>query len=277
MQKILVAEDDRPLRHTLHEMLKTAGFSITVAKDGLEALQKLKRKRFDLVLLDIGLPGVNGLEVLTHLRAQPVRPKVVVMTADDTPNTVLRAVREQAYQYVRKPFPPKTMVELVTRALAASPEVPPIEVLSAEAHWVELLVPCQIEAAERIQSFLMGLEADLPDHVRESVGLAFHELLINAVEWGGKLDPNRRVRIAYLRGRRMLLYRIADPGPGFDLEGLTHAAVGKPSSEPCEHMRVREEKGLRPGGFGLLLVRQMVDELLYNEARNEVLFVKYTE
>jgi len=85
------------------------------------------------------------------------------------------------------------------------------------------------------------------------------------------------VRIAYLRGRRMLLYRIADPGAGFNPEGLEHAAVSNPSSEPYGHMRAREEKGLRPGGFGLELVRQMVDELLYNEARNEVLFVKYTD
>jgi two-component system, OmpR family, response regulator len=134
-----------------------------------------------------------------------------------------------------------------------------------------------LEVADRIQGFLMHLEADLPDKLRESVGQAFRELLMNAIEWGGKLDPNRKVRIAYLRGRRMLLYRIADPGPGFQLEELKHAAVNNPPENPFEHMREREEKGLRPGGFGILMVRQMVDELLYNEAHNEVLFVKYTD
>ena len=68
-----------------------------------------------------------------------------------------------------------------------------------------------------------------------------------------------------------------DPGPGFTLESLDHAAVSYPAEKPYEHVRVRQEKGLRPGGFGLLMVQQMVDELLYNEARNEVLFVKYVE
>lgn len=275
MKKILIAEDDRPLRHALYRMLKAAGFTVTPVRDGLEAQAALEKTRFDLVLLDIGLPGVSGLDILARLRAQADRPRVVVMTADDTPQTVIRAVRDQAYQYVHKPFPPKTMVELVAKVLSL-PDVPPIEVLSAQPHWVELLVPCQLEAAERIQSFLMGLEADLPEHVRESVGQAFHELLVNAIEWGGQLDPNRKVRIAYLRGKRMLLYRIADPGTGFDLESLKHAAVGYPPGE-YEHLRVREEQGLRPGGFGLMMVRQMVDELLYNEARNEVLFVKYTD
>ena len=112
--------------------------------------------------------------------------------------------------------------------------------------------------------------------VRESVGFAFRELLLNAVEWGGKLDPNRKVRIAYLRAKRMLLYRIADPGPGFRLEDLDHAAISH-EGNPIEHMKYREEKGLRPGGFGLLLVTAKVDELLYNEARNEVVFVKYLD
>ncbi|HEV2492560.1 MAG TPA: response regulator [Terriglobia bacterium] len=276
MHTILIAEDDRPLRHALYRMLKAAGFAVTGAKDGVEALKQLEKNRYDLVLLDVGLPGVNGLDILARIQTQDTRPKVLVMTSDDTPQTVLRAVREQAYQYVHKPFPPKTMVDQVIKALAAPSDGPPIEVLSAQPHWVELLVPCQFEAAERIQSFLMNLEADLPEHVRESVGQAFHELLVNAIEWGGKLDPNRKVRIAYLRGRRMLLYRIADPGPGFKLESLKHAAIGYPPGE-YEHMKVREEQGLRPGGFGLMMVKQMVDELLYNEARNEVIFVKYTE
>jgi anti-sigma regulatory factor (Ser/Thr protein kinase) len=99
---------------------------------------------------------------------------------------------------------------------------------------------------------------------------------MNAIEWGGKLDPKRRVRIAYLRGRRMLLYRVADPGPGFRMEDLDHAAISHPD-DPIEHMRVREEKGLRPGGFGLLMVRAQVDELIYNEKQNEVVFVKYLD
>src|SRR5438094_419094 len=83
--------------------------------------------------------------------------------------------------------------------------------LSAKPEWVELVVPCTREAVERIQSFVQQLEADLPQEVRDSVGLAFRELLMNGVEWGGQLDPTQRVRVSYVRTRRMLLYRIADP------------------------------------------------------------------
>jgi anti-sigma regulatory factor (Ser/Thr protein kinase) len=121
------------------------------------------------------------------------------------------------------------------------------------------------------------LDSDLPPETRESIGYAFRELLLNAVEWGGRLDPKRTVRIACLRTRRMLLYRIADPGPGFKMESLPHAAIGQSSDDPVAHMHVREAKGIRPGGFGLLMVRASVDELIYNEKRNEVVFVKYLE
>ena len=276
-KRILVVEDDRPFRHALCKLLRSAGFLVTAAKDGLAALEELGRKSFDLVLLDIMLPRVNGLEVLAQVSSRPFRPKVVIMTADDTPATVLRAVRNQAYQYVAKPIAPKAVVDLVGRALAAPSATLPIEVISARPEWVELLVPCQMEAAERIQSFLEQLDADLAADVRNSVGSAFRELLLNAVEWGGKLDPTRKVRIAYLRARRMLLYRIADPGPGFRPENLEHSALSNQPGKPLEHIKAREKKGLRPGGFGLLMTRAMVDELIYNEAHNEVVFIKYLD
>lgn len=75
----------------------------------------------------------------------------------------------------------------------------------------------------------------------------------------------------------MRLYRIADPGEGFDVAKLTHAAVSNPSTDPFEHTRVREGLGLRPGGLGLLLSRALVDEVIYNEKRNEVVLVKYLD
>ncbi len=276
-KRLLVVEDDRALRHVLTSLLKGSGYSVAGASDGVEALERLENKQFDLLLLDVGLPRMDGLEVLAQLRLRKSPPRVVVMTADDTPETLLRAVREQAFEYVTKPFPPNSIIGVVERALAAPAASLPIEVVSARPEWVELLVPCAVEVADRIQSFMLRLETDLPDKVRESVGQAFRELLMNAIEWGGKLDPSRKVRISYLRARRMLLYRIADPGQGFRPETLKHAAVSNPEDNPCQHMLAREEMGLRPGGFGIFLVREMVDELLYNEAHNEVVFIKYLD
>jgi anti-sigma regulatory factor (Ser/Thr protein kinase) len=242
----------------------------------VEALKAIDGGGFDLLLLDVWMPRMNGLELLAKLRASAARPRVVVMTSDDAPETLLKAVREQAFKYVHKPVESAALIETVQDALAA-PESPPIEVVSARPEWVELLVPCTREAAGRLESVMAHLDANLAPEVRESIAFAFRELLLNAIEWGGKLDPSRTVRIACLRAKRMLIYRIADPGPGFDIDHLPHAAIGQPASDPIAHMHVREAKGIRPGGFGLLTVRASVDELIHNEQRNEVVFIKYLD
>ena len=272
---ILVVDDDRTTRHLTRTTLAKAGYAVSVAQDGAEALTRMRGKKFDLVLLDVWMPRMDGLAVLDRMKRLKTRPRVIVMTSDDAPQTVLKAIRRQAYQYVHKPVEPAALVSIVRDALKSAPE-PPIEVTSARPDWVELVVPCTREAADRLHAVMAQIETDLPEEVRESVGYAFRELLMNAVEWGGKLDPKRTVKISYLRAKRMLLYRIADPGPGFSMEGLDHAAISHPDN-PIEHMEVRESKGLRPGGFGILMVKAKVDELIYNEAQNEVVFVKYLD
>jgi anti-sigma regulatory factor (Ser/Thr protein kinase) len=182
-------------------------------------------------------------------------------------------VKRQATEFVHKPIDPEALLDLV-RLVLERPPPPHIDVVSARPDWVELVAPCTRAAAERVHDVVAHLDADLDPEVRESVGFAFRELLMNAVEWGGKLNPRRKVRISYLRAARMVLYRIADPGSGFGAPELEHAAIGYPT-DPTAHLERREAKKLRPGGFGLLMARGSVDELIYNEKRNEVVFVKY--
>ena len=277
MSRPLIVDDDEHLRSVLATLLETAGYEVATARDGAEALQKLERESIELMLLDVWMPRMTGLEVLAQLKNRLPSLRVILLTADETPDTALHALRDQAYQFLRKPFDPEALLAAVGNALGASVAVQPIEVLSAKPHWVELLVPCQLEVADRIQGFLMTLEAGLPEKVRESVGIAFRELLLNAIEWGGKFDATRKVRIAYLRTERLLLYRIADPGSGFRFDALEHSALANPAGNPVHHLKVREEKGIRAGGFGILMTRAIVDELLYNEAQNEVVFIKYLD
>ena len=96
----------------------------------------------------------------------------------------------------------------------------------------------------------MQLDAELPDEVRESMAQAFRELLSNAIEWGGRLDPTRTVRISCLRTQRMLLYRIADPGEGFDIDRLAHAAVSNPATIRSSTLACARRRGCVPAGSG---------------------------
>jgi DNA-binding response OmpR family regulator len=274
---ILLVEDERVTRHRIQKVLAEAGHRVTAVSSASEALTELGKTTFDLMLLDVWLPEMNGIELLSRLEPGKARPRVIVITADDTSKTLLDAVRADAYQLVTKPIEPDELLATVERALRGSRATPPIRVLSAKPNWVELAVPCDRESAERIQGFLSRLDADLDPVVREAIGRVFREMLLNAVEWGGKLDPSREVRVTYLRAKKMVLYRIADPGEGFRFEEIGHAAVTNTDESPIAHVIAREEKGLRPGGFGILMSQTLADELLYNEAQNEVVFVKYLE
>jgi CheY-like chemotaxis protein/anti-sigma regulatory factor (Ser/Thr protein kinase) len=275
MPHILVTDDDATTRQMVRGVLKNKGYTVSTASDGAAALRLIQKKKFDLVLLDIWMPKMTGLGLLGKLQAEKQIPKIIVMTTDKTSDTVLSALRGRVYQFLIKPLEADSLLLTIESALSSHSATPPIEIISAKPHWIELLVPCEQSVVGRVQSFLVNMEHDLPPDVIEKVGYAFRELLNNAIEWGGRLDPNLKVRISYVRTKKMLMYRLDDPGPGFKIEELTHAAVNNPEEDPIAHMKAREEKGLRPGGLGLLLTQQMVDELVYNEARNSVVLVKY--
>jgi two-component system, OmpR family, response regulator len=272
---ILVTDDDPATRQALRAILKSAGHSVTTAADGIAALRAAQKKKFDLVLLDIWMPKMTGLGFLGHLQAEKYIPKIIVMTSEQTSDTLLAALRGRVYQFLKKPLDPTAVLTSIENALSTSPEVPAIEVISANAQWVELMVPCERSVVSRVQSFLLHMDVDLSPDVIEKVGYAFRELLNNAIEWGGHLDPNLKVRISYIKTKHMLMYRLDDPGPGFKLEDLKHAAINNPVDNPMAHMHERENKGMRPGGLGLMLSQQLVDELVYNETRNEVVLIKY--
>jgi anti-sigma regulatory factor (Ser/Thr protein kinase) len=151
-----------------------------------------------------------------------------------------------------------------------------IEVVSATAEWIRVLARCELTTADRLLQFLDEV-ADLPDTERHQVATASREMLLNAIEHGGKLDPNKYVEIDYVRARRMVTCRIADPGPGFALDDVPHAAIANPVDDPIRHVALREAQGMRPGGFGVLLARQLVDQLIYSQDGTEVLLVKYLD
>jgi anti-sigma regulatory factor (Ser/Thr protein kinase) len=150
-----------------------------------------------------------------------------------------------------------------------------VEVVSVLPDWVELRVPCDLAVISPLQELVTQLEAGLSLEVGEAISCAFREMLCNAVEYGGHLDPEALVEVRLIRLKHAFICRIKDPGDGFDLSSLDHAAINNPNDNPVRHAFVREEKGLRGGGFGILLASQLLDDLVYNERHNEVLFIKY--
>jgi DNA-binding NarL/FixJ family response regulator len=270
----LLVDADPLVQEGLSQSLRRANRAIEIAPDGHEALARLRAADCELLVAGQTGNGLDGLKLLRRARA--IRPdlKVIVTGAPD-PLLVVRALRDRAYGYVHKPVALAALADLVQQALDSDSWREDLRVLSALPEWVTLELRCRMEAVERTTHHVRELIADLPAHLCEDIGMAFRELLMNAVEHGGKYDPRKRVRVSLLRTGRSVIVHIADPGQGFSLDFLPHAAISNPDDSPTQHVEFRTGHGQRAGGFGILMSRQLVDELLYNERGNAVMFVKY--
>jgi two-component system, OmpR family, alkaline phosphatase synthesis response regulator PhoP len=119
MQTILVVDDEPKIVQLARDYLEHAGFSVLTAGDGTSALQAARVRQPDLVVLDLGLPGVDGLEVMRSIRAVGSTP-IVVLTARDTELDKLLGLELGADDYVTKPFSPRELVARVRAVLRRS-------------------------------------------------------------------------------------------------------------------------------------------------------------
>jgi len=274
-QRILIVDDDPEVHQLLRAALEAPDREVESVQDGFAALRCVEAAAYDLVMTDLQMPGLDGMTLLERIREIRPETRVVVMTVESTPENIIRAIRERAFSYFSKPFTLGSVAEMVDRALNSKPSADDIEVFSALPNWLSLRVRCKMETADRILQFLREMRMGVPSHEEENIAMAFREILLNAIEHGGGSDPSKWVFITYLRTKRALMYYVRDPGKGFSFEKLAHAAVANPKGAPFDHVEIREQLGLRPGGFGILMTAQLVDELIYNEAGNEVLLIKY--
>jgi len=276
-KRILIVDADPEVHRILQSALNAPGRTIEGFFDGATALHSLESSPADLLMTEVNAPGIDGKALIARARELVPHIRVVVMTAANDPETVVGALCNQAFCYFSKPFLMNSVTEIVDSALRAEPSEDDIEVLSARAEWLSLNLRCKMETADRILQFVRELGMDLPHKEQEALATAFREILLNAIEHGGGSNPNNKVRITHIRTKRAMLYYVRDPGKGFSMDKLPHAAISNAREAPTEHVDVREKLGMRPGGFGILMTRQLVDELIYNQAGNEVLLVKYLD
>lgn len=121
MKSILVVDDEGPLREILEKILKREGFSITTAANGREALKRFQKRRFDLLVTDLRMPGLGGPEMLKEmLRLQPEVP-VILITGYPLDPEIQKRVAEGRYLFFPKPFDNRALVEKIKEVLAGPP------------------------------------------------------------------------------------------------------------------------------------------------------------
>ena len=120
MARVLVVDDDEGLRTSTAEIVALAGHHVTEAEDGTVALERLEREDYDVVLLDIMMPGPTGIDVVESMDPVPPPPAIVLVTAYDIADDVRRRLGRRVAAIIRKPANPSDLLDAIIDAVASA-------------------------------------------------------------------------------------------------------------------------------------------------------------
>jgi two-component system, OmpR family, KDP operon response regulator KdpE len=203
--KVLIVDDESAIRRALRSALQTMGFEVSEATTGEDALHLIERTRYDVVLLDINMPGMGGMEACREIRRRSTRLGILMLTVRDSEEDKVKALDAGADDYVTKPFHVRELTARIRGAVRRS-QIPSIDMAAIirigeiELDPVRRLVR---KAGELIH--LSPKEFDLLHYLMSHPGLPLmHVRLLRAVwgpEYGGELEYLR----TYIRQLRKKL------------------------------------------------------------------------
>ena len=275
MGRILVIGSDEGLAKALRESATLQGHTVDTCRGALEVLKEARFRPLDVVVTDSARPVSGAMTLVEELNRLRPGVRTILLAPALTDTDVVTALHAQVFACFTAPVNPADIADMAATALKTEDWRRGIEVVSGLPTWLTLRVACGLVSADRITRFLTEWESALPEDQRDLLMTAFREMLLNAMEHGAGFDPGQVIEVTAARTDRAIIFHIRDPGRGFHREALGHAAKANDPASVMTAMENREAAGLRSGGFGMLIVRQVVDEMVYNERGNEVLLIKH--
>jgi two-component system, OmpR family, response regulator len=269
---VLVVDDERDANDILASLVRPHNFEPIQVYSGAEALAEVARQQPDLILLDPSLPDISGFELCDRLkrdRETNLIP-IVMVTAHHDAKERAAGVRVGANGYLTKPFTPQQLYQMMDDAIAWHDE----HLQKGTTGEINFDIRSELTYLTQASDMLADLFAHSPlteRHIKD-LKQAVMEMGGNAIEWGHKKNAELVLRITYRIDSTSVTLIIQDQGPGFDPRDLPHAASDE---DPIRHLEIRNELGLREGGFGIMLARGLVDHFWYNKLGNQVTLVKY--
>ncbi|MCH2203564.1 MAG: response regulator [Fuerstiella sp.] len=293
MASILIVEDNATQATQIRLRLEHDGHSVLVADDGKQATLVLAETRPDIIITDLNMPEMDGLELVEYVRMHHSEIPVVLLTADGTEDTGVKALRKGATSYLPKSELGQSLIGTVSEIMdlietRRSRNEVMESLIAAESTYV---VPNDHRFAGQVISHLEEQLRTMnysDDTGMVRISMALREAVANAIDHGNlELDSDlrdddgsaytelgrQRARQEPWMGRRVTVtsrvtpsqvrYTISDQGSGFD-----------PSSLPDP---LDPENLLRTHGRGLMLIRSFMDEVTHNAAGNEITMVKHRE
>ncbi|MEO2033258.1 MAG: response regulator [Planctomycetaceae bacterium] len=293
MAAILIAEDSATQATQIRVLLEQDHHTVLVTSDGRQATRLLEEMLPDIIITDLNMPEMNGLELVEYVREHHSEIPVVLMTADGSEATAVQALKKGATSYL----PKRELAQSLNRTVG---EI--LELVQARRSHKEVMAA--LIAAE--STYVLGNDhrfagqviAQLEEQLRTMkysddtgmfrISMALREAVANAIDHGNlELDSdlrdedgpaysdlgrqraqqepwkNRRVTVTSRITPDQVRYTIIDQGPGFDPSVLP---------DPLD-----PENLLRAHGRGLMLIRSFMDEVTHNESGNQITMVKWRE
>jgi CheY-like chemotaxis protein len=289
--KLLLAEDSPTQSLQIQALLTDAGYTVVAAKNGREALDMVRESRPDIVVTDMEMPEMDGLELVATLNKELPQLPVVLITARGSEEVAAKALRAGAASYVPKRELQTDLVPTLLRILAVVKAARAHDRLGSFVTWAE--VEYELENDDTLVPFLVARLQDDLKHLQlcndgelVQVATALDEALVNAIVHGNlevssklreidhgkpyallidersKQQPynGRRVIVRVKIDRERAMFVIRDQGPGFN-----PFEVPDPT-DPANLEKV--------SGRGLLLINAFMDEVRHNDSGNEITMVK---
>ena len=180
MTKILIIDDDAELRKTVSDVLNAAGYSTDMAVSGNEALEKIVSEKYDIALLDMMMPGRDGMDVLMDMKKLRPSIRVIVITAFATIENAVASIKKGAYDYISKPFKIMDLINTVKRTVEETKFENNAKKLNIEHTLNSLSNPIRrnvihlIKSKGKIRLMEIARQLDIEDHTK----IVFHLRLL---------------------------------------------------------------------------------------------------
>ncbi len=288
--KILIAEDDLYSRKYLEDLLRLEKYECLTAKNGEEALEIYKKNKIDVIITDIQMPRLSGLELLEEVRKERSDVLIIMTTAYGSEEFAIRALQLGANNYLKKPINVEQLLQLLAKyqKLLSHPRINVEELGKIEYKHLKIVFENKFENISNIvQQLMHEIDVKFDDAEKINIELGLLELITNAVEHGNleisyyqkqealnnnELEKlyeqrandsryaNRYIKVEYLFNDGYCQWTIQDQGRGFDYNSLP---------DPTK------DNLLELNGRGIFISRFLFDELTYLGCGNCVKIRKY--
>lgn len=264
-RRALVADSDVSVGEALRSFMETMGFQVTTSHNGQNALDLFREGFFDLVLCDLSLPVMDGLQLLRAIKDINPRIPVILTSGQSSAETAVTALKAGAENFLSKPLRMEVLSKVVEQALSLSffpPKLFHYDATTRQFTYVE--TPSRSELIAEIV-FMVAQSAvavgytdyDLDNNVK----LALVEAITNAMEHGNKWNDQLKIRLTADVSQEELRVTVEDEGQGFTVDLLP---------DPTSPMHLLQERGR-----GVFLMRAIMDEVRFNKKGNKATLVKY--